>query len=133
MLTTALGLNGSDTIHDLSELVSLVTLERNHHEYEFGPRNDSIVVLVVIREHLLGIGIRGLSMTKIDHNILELLAVHGSITVLIVVLEGLNELSLLLSTQALLVLHRKCKKFRVHRFTKLKIFILINLPRFFAK
>ena len=98
MLAAARGLNGCLTVDDLAELVAFVSLECNHHENELGPGDDSIAVLVVLFEHVLCICICGLSVTEIDHNVFELATIHSAISVLIVVLEGLCQLSLLLST-----------------------------------
>ena len=109
MLTSTCGLNRGLVSNHFTELVALISLHCNHHNDELGPRDDTIVVLVMFSQHLLGIIFGGLSMSKINKNVPELAGVHGTIVVFVIAFEGLDQLGLFLRRQALLVLLRECE------------------------
>jgi hypothetical protein len=78
-----------------SKLVIVLFLNADHHVNKLKPLNDTIMIFILGIEHFLNLFIGDLSESKINHDVLELLLVHGTILVKIIVLKGLDECCLL--------------------------------------
>ena len=92
------------TVDDLTESFSIASLVLDLHSDELGPTDGSVFVEIILGEHFFAVVVSDLSVSKINHDLLELALVHLTIMVLVVVLEGSNNCGLLLWVEGLLVL-----------------------------